>query len=180
MINRYAKFFVWLRKKSQDSDSDVNVLKMLQDVVLDRFQILMKYYTYLIETVLLKPSTVYNFNEEVGVLLNWFAIFRVSRHDTFSVKPSDLYSVNLIIKAMRKYYSKERHLLSCKSTENTVEGLIAARKWPQGGLKELHEAVLSQMPWARATCADPASLRDPTVYNHFMDLMCASFYTGTN
>ena len=180
MINRYAKFFVWLRKKFQDSDSNINVLKMLQDIVLDRFQILIKYYKYLTEIVLLKPSTVYNFNEEVGVLLNWFAVFRASRKDTFAVKPSDLYSVNLVIKAMRKFYSKERILLSCKSTDNTVEGLIAARKWPQGGLKELHDAVLSQMPWARATCADPASLRDPTVYNHFMDLMCASFYTGTS
>ena len=179
MINRYAKLLAWFRNKSQDKDSDVNVLEMLQDIVLSRFQMLVKYYKYLTETVLLKPSTVYNFNEEVSVLLNWFAVFRDSSNDTFAVKTSDLYAANLIIKAMRKHYSKERRVLACSSSENTIEGLIAARKWPQGGLNELHNAVLGQMKWAREACADPASMRDPAVYNRFMDLMCASFYTGT-
>jgi hypothetical protein len=60
-----------------------------------------------------------------------------------------------------------------------VEGLVAARKWPPGGLKELNDAVLSQLPWARSVCASPDSLRDPTVYKHFCEVMSASFYTGS-
>jgi hypothetical protein len=178
MMNRYAKMFYWFYKKIGNG-GDVIVLQMLQTIVLRRFQLLTQYYKHLTENVLLKPSTISNINEEVAVLFNWFAIFRQSRYDTFSVQPTDLYSINLVIKAMRTYYSKERRLLSCRSVDNTVEGLIAARKWPVGGIPELHEAVLSQMHWARTVCGNPESLCDPTVYKHFCELMSASFYTGS-
>ena len=180
MINRYAKFFLWCFYQSELPDCDSNVLKMLQDIVLKRFQILTKYYKYLRETLRFQPSTVYNLNEEIFVLLNWFAIFRVSRDDQFAVQPADLYAVNLVIVAMRKFYSKERRRLSCKSVNNTVEGLMAAKKWPRGGLKELDDATESQMQWARDTCENnPASLRDPTVYNYFMQLLAGKIYTGS-
>jgi hypothetical protein len=103
----------------------------------------------------------------------------VSRDDQFSVQPADLYAVNLVIVAMRKFYSKERRRLSCKSVNNTVEGLMAAKKWPRGGLKELDDATESQMQWARDTCENnPASLRDPTVYNYFLQLLAGKIYTG--
>jgi hypothetical protein len=178
MMNRYAKLFYWFYKKIGEG-GDVIVLQMLQTIVLHRFQMLTQYYKHLSEKVLFQPSTIANINEEVAALLHWFAVFRQSRHDKFPVNPSDLYSVDLVIKAMRTYYSKERRLLSCRSTANTVEGLIAARKWPQGGLNELHDAVLSQMPWARSVCANPQSLLDPNVYKHFCEVLSASFYTGT-
>jgi hypothetical protein len=178
MMNRYAKLFYWFYKKIGNG-GDVIALQMLQAIVLRRFQLLTQYYKHLTETVLLKPSTISNINEEVAALLHWFAIFRQSRYDTFTVQPADLYSVDLVIKAMRTYYSKERRLLSCRSADNTVEGLVAARKWPPGGLKELNDAVLSQLPWARSVCASPDLLSDPTVYKHFCEVMSASFYTGS-
>jgi hypothetical protein len=68
--------------------------------------------------------------------------------------------------------------LSCKTGDNTVEGLIAAHKWPQGGIKELDDAAEREMQWARDMCANRTSLRDPTVYNYFMQLLTAKFYTG--
>jgi hypothetical protein len=179
IINRYAKFFLWCFYQSEIPGSNINVLKILQDIVLKRFQILTKYYTHLRETLLFQPSTVYNLNEEILILLNWFAVFRVSRDDRYSVQPADLYAVNLVVKAMRKFYSKERRRLACKSTKNTVEGLMAANKWPRGGLKELDDAAESQMQWARDVCANPSILNDPTVYSYFMQLLCATFYTGT-
>ncbi len=178
IINRYAKFFVWCFYQSEIPGSDINVLKILQDIVLKRFQILTKYYKHMRETLLLQPSTVYNLNEEISILFNWFAVFRVSRDDQYSVQPADLYAVNLVIKAMRKFYSKERRRLSCKSTKNTVAGLMAANKWPRGGLKELDDAAESQMQWARDVCANPSSLNDPTIFSYFMQLLCAKFYTG--
>jgi hypothetical protein len=178
MLNRYAKLFAWFHKKQVEIDADVNVLRMLNDIVLRRFQLLTKYYKYLRDVILSKPSTIYNLNEEVSILLNWFAVFRESR-DEHTVQAADLYAVNLVIKAMRKYYSKERRILACKSTSNTVEGLIKSKKWPRGGLKELHDVVLSEMQWARNIYEqNPSSVQDPTVYNRFMQLMLASFYTG--
>ena len=179
MINRYSKLLVWFHIQIMAKGSAINSLELLKIIVLKRFQLLPKYYAYMRETLQLKPSTVYNFNEEVAVLFNWFAIFRVSTDEMYSVTTTDLYSVNLIIKAMRKMYSKERRLVACKSVNNTIEALIVERKWPQGGLKELHDAVLGQLSWARNVFAQNQSyIHDVTSYNNFLQVMLSSFYTG--
>ena len=179
MMNRYAKLIIWFHKKENETDADMNVVKMLNTIVLRRFQMLTKYYQYLRNVVLSKPSTVYNLNEDISILLNWFAVFRES-NDEHTVHPGDLYAVNLVIKAMRKFYSKERRVMACKSSTNTVEGLIKANKWPIGGLKELHSAVVSEIQWARNVSQQNSTcLQDPTTYNRFMQLLLSSFYTGT-
>ena len=178
MLNRYAKLLVWFHSKSEKSGCDINALKLLKNIVLKRFQMITKFYTFLRETQLFKPSTIYNFNEDVSILLNWFAVFRVSRNEEYDVTSNDLYSVNLILKAMRKFYSKERRILACQSVDNTVESLIAAKKWPKGGLKELNDAVVAQMPWARTVCSQPACVHDCTVYSQFMQVLISGFYTG--
>lgn len=179
MINRYSKLLVWFYLKFEIKGSDINALQLLKDLVLERFQMLIKYYKHLRESLQLKPATVYNLNEDVSVLLNWFIIFRVAGEAQYSLTSVDLYGVNLIIKAMRKFYSKERRVLACKNGDNTIESLISLRKWPQGGLKELHDAVLSQMLWARKVYAEKSYIQDNTVYNNYLQLTCASFYTGT-
>ena len=179
MINRFSKLLVWFYIKFEVKGSDINVLQLLMDLVLKRFQMLTKYYKHLRESLQFKPSTVYNFNEDVSVLLNWFAVFRVpGEEEEYSVTSNDLYGANLIIKAMRKFYSKERRVLACKSGDNTIEALVNVQKWPQGGLKELHDAVLSQMSWAKKVCAAQLYRHDPTVYNNYVQLTCASFYSG--
>ncbi len=58
--------------------------------------------------------------------------------------------------------------------DNSIEGLIRARKWPAGGLQELHQAVKDQMAWARALCAsDVPSL---STFNLFMQLFMAAIF----
>ena len=178
MINRFSKLLVWFYIKFEVKGSEIDVLQLLMDLVLKRFPMLTKYYKHLRESLQFKPSTVYNFNEDVSVLLNWFVVFRVPGEDEYSVTSNDLYGANLIIKAMRKFYSKERRVLACKSGDNTIEALVSIQKWPEGGLKELHNAVLSQMSWARKVCAEQLYRHDPTVYNNFVQLTCASFYSG--
>jgi hypothetical protein len=150
MINRYSKLLVWLYYKTVTPPrSEINALTLLQEIVLRKFQMINKYYKFLRETLLMKPSTIYNFNEDVAALMNWFVVFRVSRNEEYYVTVNDLYSVNIILKAMRKFYAKERRILATQSVDNTIEALISAKKWPKGGLKELHDAVLSQIPWAK-------------------------------
>jgi hypothetical protein len=179
MINRYSRMLVWFHSNFEKKDADINILQLLKDIILRRFQMLSKYYMFLRTTLQFKPSTIYNFNEDVSVLLNWFAVFRVSQQEEYFVTSNDLYGANLIIRTMRKVYAKERRMLACKSTDNTVEALIRLRKWPPGGLKELHDAVLSQMNWARNVCSATTSCtQDPTVYNNFLQLIVSSFFTG--
>ena len=180
MVNRYSKLLVWFYYKSDNVCSEINALQLLHDIVLRRFQLLTKYYKFLRDILLMKPSTIYNFNEDVAALLNWFVVFRVPRSEDYNVTTNDLYSVNIILKAMRKFYAKERRILATQSVDNTIEALISARKWPKGGLKELHDAVLSQIPWARKICSQhPSCIHDATVYSHFMQLLISVFYTGT-
>ena len=175
MINRYSKLLVWFYYKSDNVCSEINALQLLHDIVLRRFQLLTKYYKFLRDILLMKPSTIYNFNEDVAALLNWFVVFRVPRSEDYYVTANDLYSVNIVL--MRKFYAKERRILATQSVDNTIEALISARKWPKGGLKELHDAVLSQIPWARKVCSqNPSCIHDATVYSHFMQLLISVFY----
>ena len=180
MLGRYANFVSWLRTNLDDLDNcaedEVNVAKILQSFILENHSIIVKYYKYLKDSVLLMPSTIYNYNEEILLLVNWFSVFRKS--DEYKVMPVELYAVNVIIVAMRKLYSSQRASEACMSTTNTREGLKKARKWPQRGLVELNDAVNRELPWARSVSAQLRTSKNRTMYNHFMQVCSASLYTG--
>ena len=62
------------------------------------------------------------------------------------------------------------------SKDNSIEGLIAARSWPAGGLQELFECVQSTVQWARDVCTanyQPCA----SIYNQFMQLFMAAIFS---
>jgi hypothetical protein len=62
------------------------------------------------------------------------------------------------------------------SKDNSIEGLISARKWPAGGLQELFECVKSKLQWARDVCTahfQPCA----SIYNQFMQLFMAAIFS---
>jgi hypothetical protein len=185
MLGRYSKFIEWFYENvdSDDGgdgnvDKDMDFHRILKSLIMDKYQALSLYYKYLKVCVQLKPSTIYTYNEDMLALVEWFAIFRKNRNVSYPVAATDLIAVNVVIKAMRKIYAKERKMEACKSNTNTKEGLLEARKWPARGLAELNEAVIEQLPWARKICKSPASAKHVTVYNKLLQLSVAAMYTG--
>jgi hypothetical protein len=182
MLGRYSNFIAWLYNNNLDDYVEgrggVNVAALLKNTILINHQVLVKYYKYLKDSVLLMSSTIYNYNEEMLILFNWFSVFRKSS-DEYKVMPTDLYAINIVIVAMRKLYSQQRASEACTSNLNTQEGLKKARKWPERGLSELDGAVKRELPWARTVASQmKISNNNRTMYNHFMQVCLSSLYTG--
>jgi hypothetical protein len=69
-----------------------------------------------------------------------------------------------------------RNCEQAANKDNSIEGLIAARKWPAGGLQELCQCVKSKLAWARDVCTanfQPCA----SIYNQFMQLFMASIFS---
>ena len=174
-IMRCSKLMVWLHNKLKVKVVP-HALKLLKNLITKKYSLLPLYYNDLLDIELFKPATILNYNEDVQQLVNWFVVYRVETTEERLLSPERLYGINLVIKSMRKMWSKKRKFLTASSNQNTVEGLVEVRKWPIGGLKELNNAVRSQLPWAKKVCQNV--VEGKAVYNKFMELLAASFYTG--
>ena len=179
MLTRYTRFLVWLWKQIGAAilvQGGFDVCYLISAFIVQHSQLLPKYYSHLKEAYLFKASTIIDHNENFQVLVHWYAVYRVHK-DTFPVDPSQLYTINLIIKSMRKAFSRERKIQEATSTDNTIEGLVKARKWPPGGLQELSDAVGSQMEWARRLCVKGCII-SLSIYNLFMQVFMSSLFTS--
>ena len=179
MMMRYTRFLVWLWNLigfSTTAQVGFNVCHLISAFIIQHSQLLPRYYTHLKETYLFKASTIIDHNENFQVLVHWYAVYRV-RKEIFAVDPSQLYTINLIIKSMRKTFSRERKVEEVTSTDNTIEGLVKSRKWPVGGLQELSDAVVSQMEWARRLCVKGCII-SLSIYNLFMQVFMSSLFTS--
>ena len=179
MLTRYTRFLVWLWKQIGAAilvQGGFDVCYLISAFIVQHSQLLPKYYSHLKEAYLFKASTIIDHNENFQVLVHWYAVYRVHK-DTFPVDPSQLYTINLIIKSMRKAFSRERKIQEATSTDNTIEGLVKARKWPLGGLQELSDAVGSQMEWARRLCVKGCII-SLSIYNLFMQVFMSSLFTS--
>jgi hypothetical protein len=63
-------------------------------------------------------------------------------------------------------------------TDNSIEGLVSARKWPVGGLQELCDAVRKKMSWARDLCIS-TYVPCVSIFNQFMQLFMAAIFACT-
>ena len=180
LVKRYARLVVWLFSHIGIWEA-MQVISVLFHLIMFESQTIEKYYYHLKTSLRFKPSTIYNANEELDEMLHWFCCFRTGRYanpDPWFVRESDLYSMKVVIKKSRKQLARDRKYEAATNSSNTVAELIAANKWPAGGLAELNDAVLSQMDWARDVAKQFSHQQDRRIYKMFLELLLASLYTG--
>jgi hypothetical protein len=177
MLGRFCKFLIWFYMVVGGAVlvGPMNACQLVSMFILEQFQLLPSYLEHLRDVILLKASTIVNHNEGFQVLVDWYSVYRVCKV-SFPVAITQLYGVNHVIATMRRVWGKERRVCEAESEENTVEGLIAARKWPSGGFKDLYDAVLGQVKWARKVCT--LSSMEDSSYKHFMEFFISLMYTG--
>jgi hypothetical protein len=181
LVKRYARLIVWLFSSIGIWEA-LQVISILYHLIMFESQTIEKYYHYMKTSLRFKPSTIYNANEEMDEILDWFCCFRKGRYnvpDPWVIRESDLHSMKVVIKKSRKQLARERRYEAAINSTNTVVELIAANKWPPGGLAELHDAVLSQMDWARGVAKNFTQQQDERIYKMFLELLLASLYTGS-
>lgn len=181
LVKRYARLVVWLFSSIGIWEA-LHAISVLHHLIMFESQTIEKYYYHLKTSLRFKPSTIYNTNEEMDEILDWFCCFRKGRNsvpDPWIVRESDLYSMKVVVKKSRKQLARERRYEAAVNSSNTVAELIATNKWPPGGLAELHDAVLSQMNWARDVAKSFSQQQDERIYKMFLELLLASLYTGS-
>jgi hypothetical protein len=150
-VSRAAYFLSWFRKAIKTME--YNVYTLLHDFITSNYQMLPRYYRHLIGILMLKASTIVNYNEDLLVLFNWFAVYRSNRDTVYSLGPESLFATNLVVVAMRKLYNKLRRRETL-SGSTSIEDLTRDRKWPAGGVQQLYDAVLKELPWLQQLLAD--------------------------
>ena len=178
LAKRYARIIVWLYSYLEMWQY-LNIMEVLYHLIMIESRTIEKYYDYLRSSLRFKPSTIYNANEELEEMIEWFCCFRKGRYtDQWAVRESDLFSLRVVIKKSRKQLARERKYVAAIDSSNTVAELVASKKWPVGGLAELNDAVLGQMDWARSVAKQFGQQQDRRIYQMFIELLLASLYTG--
>jgi hypothetical protein len=180
LLKRSIDFLCWFSNQEEERWTGLDALKLLQVFIVKRSDLLPDYYTYLSDVLLLKASTVMNYNEDFYSLVKWFTLYRENRFTVCRVHSSALFIVRDIVTTMRKTYAKLRKI-DRSNEANSIEELIELRKWPSRGLNELYDAVAKERDWLETVIASLKSGVQLTrgMYNLFLQLLSASAYVSS-
>jgi hypothetical protein len=175
MMSRVANFLSWFATKLDNKQNGMS--SMINALITTHYKLLPRYLVHLTSVFMFKAGTVTNYIEDIMFFINWFVVFRVTELDDYPLECRHLHSITVVVKAMRKIYSKKRKA-DFNSEANSIEELIAQRKWPVNGISELYKACVDELPWLKRVIEDIASLNKSS-YDYFMELMCASAYSSS-
>jgi len=176
ILKRAVGFLGWFAK--QNMSRKTATFELIKDFLKNYYECLPDYYVYLSEILRLKPSTVVNYNEDLLFFFTWFVMFREGRRESCYIKIPTLFAFNLLVKSMRKVYTKLRKV-ERSNAANSIEELIKARKWPKHGLAQLYKAVADEKrDWLRVLISSGCTICKST-YNMFMQLLGSSAYVSS-
>jgi hypothetical protein len=129
---------------------------------------IVKYCTHLEKDRELAPQTIKNTLYDIKSCSYWYlVIFQKTPNVVDIWLPLD----NLIAKCCLKENRRDRQI---KSTGKSMETVIADRRWPMNGLKELQQTCVHEI--IKYTDMNKATFIDEHFYNEFMKLLYATYY----
>jgi len=129
---------------------------------------IVKYCTHLEKDRELAPQTIKNTLYDIKSCSYWYlVIFQKTPNVVDIWLPLD----NLIAKCCLKENRRDRQI---KSTGKSMETVIADRRWPMNGLKELQQTCVHEI--IKYTDMNKATFIDERFYNEFMKLLYATYY----
>jgi hypothetical protein len=129
---------------------------------------IVKYCTHLEKDRELAPQTIKNTLYDIKSCSYWYlVIFQKTPNVVDIWLPLD----NLIAKCCLKENRRDRQI---KSTGKSMETVIADRRWPVNGLKELQQTCVHEI--IKYTDMNKATFIDERFYNEFMKLLYATYY----
>jgi hypothetical protein len=175
MLGRVANFLSWFDKRLSGNESDMFFLT--NALITTHYKLLPRYLVHLSTVLMFKAATVSNYIEDIIFFANWFVVFRVTVLEEYPLSCSNLHSISVVVKAMRKVYYKKRKA-DFNREANSIEDLIAALKWPANGIADLYDACVQQLPWLERVIKEESTGSKAT-YDNFMELLCASAYSSS-
>jgi len=181
-----ARFLSWTHQSIINTPLELNndaVQKWTKTVISRYPSIVLEFQKFLIKVLLFSADTVIAFISRLKEYVEWFRTFRISENaDSFRIKLSKynkfVMMCNRVMKGARKLRSKQSRKNS-GSKSKSLDEAIMNRQLPQGGLKELQDAVSSEMDWVRAFSTSVRrgpGLVDEVTYQRLLRLLVASIY----
>lgn len=170
IIQRLAQFLVWSYNAEHNHNMNAthNVVKTwFQELMQDKYTLLLDYSTYLVEQRQLKPSTVRSYISDIERSFAWGTLFA----------PSDVrlpmcsnQGIQAVAEQVRLNQAQcARHVRS----DRTYAAQVEQRRIPQGGLPALQDAVLKELPWARSVRHRDI---DDVAYRRFVQTTVSAIY----
>jgi hypothetical protein len=157
-----------------------NVLEWTYDIVVNHSSVLFEYQNYVLTTQKFSPDTIVSIVWRLKEYIEWFYAFRQAEEFKLDFNLYNKFTIicHKVLKGARKVRARRRRSKSGAAI-NSLDDAIADRRLPQGGLKELQDAVMTEMDWVRSFCTlyrRGAITVTEEVYQRLVCVMMASIY----
>ena len=149
-----ARFLLWTHlsvKKVPLALNNDAVLLWSKILIVKKPSLVHVFQGFLVEVLKFSPGSIINFICHLKEYAEWFRMFRSTKNtDSFKIKLCKYTKFMTICSRVMKGARKLRTNRLKKKTgsqTNAMDEAIANRQLPQGGLKELQDAVMSEMDW---------------------------------
>ena len=172
-MKRLIDYLLWMHTNLNDQSiltfEAMYIFDSLFMIILqDHVGKIVKYCTHLEKDRELAPQTIKNTLYDIKSCSYWYlVIFQKTPNVVDIWLPLD----NLIAKCCLKENRRDRQI---KSTGKSMETVIADRRWPVNGLKELQQTCVHEI--IKYTDMNKATFIDERFYNEFMKLLYATYY----
>ena len=176
IMQRTALLLVWTYKSSENKDLPL----MTKDVLLWFFELITVYYS-LVETFLTEyldgirhfsPSTCINYICDIVKAVTWFVWFREERTQEFKIGGYDERGIVCLLQQLKKSLKPS---LRKQRLANSLENMIADRRFPVGGIAKLQEYMIDDIQWAYSIDARFVA-RAKRMYNKFLSILVSALY----
>jgi len=170
-----ANYIYWSHRTLHGAD-----INPQEDIVVEFFkQLLNKHYALLQQYCgylrdygsRCAPETIMNYVRDLVHCFEWLALYAPEGTCQGMEK---LTGITHVVKLLNVSQSKAQK--TARSKSHTVEEKVRCGLMPEGGLQQLHQAILAELPWARTL---PKANIDAISVRRFMELMYTSMWTSS-
>ena len=176
IMQRSALLLVWTYK----SETEQSIPLMKNDVLLWFFQIITTSYSlvekflteYLDTSRKFSPSTCINYICDITKAVTWFVWFREDRIQEFKIGGYEERGIMCILQQLKKSLKPS---LQKQRLANSLENMIADRRFPSGGIAQLQGYMIDDIQWAYSIDAHFVA-RARQMYNRFLSILVSALY----
>jgi hypothetical protein len=171
---RISTLCSWYTSNVNNTDGiSHTVYSILFELIQFNYHELAMFFLYLNTVLMLKAATLCTYMDDIIFIAKWFVMLRQTRIIMYKSGPQDLQGLKMVLAATRKIY-KKRLVEEQSSAPDSIEELIQVKRWPLGGLQELFDAVVNELPWLTKVLA--LNNLNRISYGLYMELLVAAAY----
>lgn len=170
IVQRCATFILWSYHEHHDDQllpTSTNVTEWFKALANRHYSLLLPFSTYLQVYKHHQPSTVKNWLGDIESCFLWSTLFAPA---SIKLPMNTIEGIKAVSRVARSNQSK---LQRQKRSTRTLQELVRTGKVPPGGLPQMQNAVIADLPWARRIRAVDL---DKTAYARFMELLFGALY----